>query len=154
MLRLLLHPHPHPVYLDLELIIGMRVRVTKNLGTQVGIYQGSLGTVHSFLFDEDKQMLSDEKMFPTRIAAWRLSMDGQRQNNKPVVIVKMDRVKNDITCIVGESSLVSFVPIAHKSDIKTGGYTFHRVQYPLAPAQATTMHKVSLTLVEYYTIIQ
>ena len=139
--------HTSYVFLDLQLIIGMRVRVTKNLGTQVGIYQGSLGTIHSFLFDESDDIMSDDKMFPKNIPAWRLAMDGPRQNNRPVVIVKMDRIKNDITCLPGESSLVSFVPITHYSDIKTHGYTYHRVQYPLAPAQATTMHKVpTLTL--------
>jgi hypothetical protein len=117
-----------------------RVRVTKNLATQLGVYQGALGTVYGFLFNTSDD-LNDQIMWPTdRLPNWKLALS-RRQDNVPVILVKLDRLKKDISCEPGISNVVPFCQETHQVPIPVRGKTYYRCQYPLLPAQATTMHK-------------
>ena len=73
--------------------------------------------------------------------AYALALDKKRAEKRPVVLVQMDNVKGGISCDPTVPNLVPFVPVLHGSDIKHGNGTWHRSQYPLVPAQATTLHK-------------
>ena len=128
---------------DLSLILGLRVRVLKNMATPLGIYQGALGTVVGFVFDKNKPRLSDQQMFPARRnnAAFRVSLNKTRNQNLPVVLVRMDKVVNNLSCDNNMPNVIPFLPIEHPRDIQHEGKTYHRKQYPLVPAQATTFHR-------------
>ena len=139
---------------DLWLIVGLRVRVLKNMATALGIYQGALGTIIGFVFDEHKSRLSDQQMFPSprMNAAHRLSLNAIRNRNLPVVLVKMDKVINDISCVKDIPNVIPFVPIEHTRNLmpdKVTNRAFHRIQYPLVPAQATTLHRAQGQTAQY-----
>lgn len=125
------------------------------MATGLGIYQGALGTIHSFVFDETKPRLSDQQMFPTkRIAAHKLSLDATRQGNLPVIMVVMDKVLGDITCDPAVPNLVPFTQVAHLRDLEHGGRAYHRSQYPLVPAQATTLHRAQGLTAHYGAVLR
>jgi PIF1-like helicase len=138
---------------DIKFVIGQRVRVTKNLATQLGVYQGALGTIHGFLFDTSHD-LNDQIMWPTgRIPNWKLALS-KRQDNVPVVLVKMDKLRKDISCVAGESRIIPFCQETHQVPITVRGNTYYRCQYPLLPAQATTMHKSQGLTASYGAVFQ
>ena len=124
--------------------IGQRVRVTTNDGTQIGIYNGAVGTVHSFGF-----------MHPPTIATMNPIGSGPTlalQNRSPTVIyVQMDAMAYEppvpnspprqISCSTDVDRLIPFTPIKSFTDIKLFGTSYGRYQYPLEPATATTCHK-------------
>ena len=127
---------------DINFAIGQRVRVTQNLATQLGIFNGALGKIIGFHFDEDKEM-HEEWMNPKNIAAYRLSQH-KRQQNTPIIYVQLDKVKNDITC-ENQSGGANIIPFFMEANsfacINTDGCKYTRKQYPLEPCSATTTHK-------------
>ena len=128
---------------DLTLILGQRVRVLKNMATALGIYQGAIGTVVGFVFDKSKPPLSDQQMFSPQNnnAAYRVSLNKTRNQNLPVVMVRMDKVINNISCEDHTPNVIPFLPMEHLAGLQHEGKTYHRKQYPLIPAQATTFHR-------------
>ena len=70
---------------NIKFAIGQRVRMTQNLATQLGKFNGALGKILGFHFVEDKEM-------PKTIAAYRLSQQ-KRQENTPIIYVQLDKVK-------------------------------------------------------------
>ena len=145
----------HKPIVDINFIVGQRVRVLKNMATGLGIYQGALGTVNSFVFDDTKPRLSDQEMFPRkRIAAHKLSTNGSRQGNLPVIMVQMDKVLGNISCDPGVPNLIPFTQVAHMRDLEHGGRSYHRSQYPLVPAQATTLHRAQGLTAHYGAVLR
>jgi hypothetical protein len=138
---------------DVSFIIGQRVRVTKNLATQLGIYQGALGCVYGFLFASDSNV-SDQLMWPTANSPnWKIALS-RRQDNTPVILVQMDKLRKPISCISDVPNVIPFVQETHHVAILVRGMTYYRCQYPLLPAQATTMHKSQGLTAKYGAVFQ
>ena len=124
---------------DITFAIGQRVRVTVNAGTQVGIYNGSQGTVHSFGFINTSSIQLHPDSLPHKVA--------QVQSEKPIIFVQMDKMSIDpktqceFSCSTEVPRLVPFFPIQSESAIRCQGNKYYRHQYALLPAHALSTHK-------------
>lgn len=97
----------------ITLAIGARVKVSYNVATQIGLYHGALGIVHSFAKNSEGLIV--------------------------VVFVQMDEDVG-ITCDISDTpvpNLVPFVRLASKFPIKE---EMKRSQFPLLLAFARTTH--------------
>ena len=117
----------------IDLAIGSRVRVTQNIATQIGIFQGAMGTVIGFGYRGEAPNLNT----PTGD-----DMSDARHNNReiPTVFVEMDN--EAIPCSIrpitpdNKKPVIPFTAMASTEKIK-GKY--HRIMLPLAMAHATTV---------------
>ena len=128
-----------PPFIDMA--IGSRVRCTRNLATQIGIFNGALGTIVGFGFKSNGPEIA---MPPSS----RLQdfMDSHNGYEIPVVFVKMDRVDATIDNNPEEGKrkkgIIPFVAESTKDQtVKANGRSFHRIQLPLLLAHASTVHK-------------
>jgi hypothetical protein len=128
-----------PPFIDIA--IGSRVRCTRNLATQIGIFNGALGTVVGFGFKGNGPTIA---MPPSS----RLQdfMDADSGYEIPVIFVKMDKVDAtiDINPVEGQriKGIIPFVAESTKDQtVKANGRSFHRIQLPLLLAHASTVHK-------------
>ena len=124
---------------DISFAINQRVRVTGNLGTQLGIFNGALGTIVGFSFDSKRDMC-EEWMHPC-MAVHKLATH-KRQSNTPIIYVKMDKLKASMTCLPNESNIVPFFMgdmVSHS--IVADGKKYKRKQYALEPCSALTTNK-------------
>jgi len=113
----------------IDLAVGTRVKVTYNAATQIGLYNGAMGTVHSFGYVDE----------PPDQGTHQISLNSEI----PVVFVQMDL---DTRCTIDSSSVIGKVPIANlipfcaiASDTKIKN-KYIRWQLPLRPAHARTVH--------------
>lgn len=116
-----------PPYVDLA--IGTRVRLTQNIATQIGLYNGSIGTVYGFAFQSD----SPPDSFPANMV--NASM---LKRELSIVFVQFDQ---DLHFSIS-SKVPNLVPIAAKVFNQCKLYrSFYRVQLPLLPSHASTVHR-------------
>ncbi len=125
----------------LDLAIGSRVRATRNACTQVGIYQGAIGTVVGFGFPPGTSQ--------ARIEAYcncKNMNDGADQNvMPPFVYVQLDHAANPksdkersfVSCFENMDGVVCFAP--EKQEKSVDGYI--RFMPFLVLAFASTYHK-------------
>jgi hypothetical protein len=125
---------------DISYAIDQRVRVNGNLATQLGIFNGALGTIVGFSFDPKKDMCT-EWMHPT-MAVHKLGIH-KRQYNTPVIYVKMDKLKANISCLPNESGNIIpfFMGDLVSRSIIADGNKYKRKQYALEPCSAITTNK-------------
>ena len=107
----------------IDLAIGCRVRCLKNMGTQVGVFNGAIGTVVGFCFERARgdvcvPFLKD------------LRYHGNREI--PVVLVRMDQVS-----LCGTDILPFAAEIDEDHPLKTNGEIFFRKQLPLELSHAS-----------------
>jgi hypothetical protein len=118
-----------PSYIDLS--IGSRVRCLKNKGTQIGIFNGAMGTVVGFCFEHCKSAVSTPLVKDFGSHATR---------EIPIVLVQMDSFKLVFTPSAGD-----IVPFAAEIDedhpLRTNGKVFYRRQLPFELSYASTVHK-------------
>jgi hypothetical protein len=127
---------------DLSFAVGQRVRVTQNLATQIGLFNGAIGTIVAFGFQKNKLMRKDW-MHPThKIGAYRLGLH-KRQLNTPIIFVQMENVADNITCLKNKDSVIPFFMDSseYTPSIPSNGKRYIRKQYPLEPCSATTTVK-------------
>jgi hypothetical protein len=149
---------------DIVYAIGQRVRVTINAGTQVGIYNGALGTIHSFGFMNTSAV--QRELLDPHGAAPEIAIS--QKNEKPIIFVQMDNMAIDpnraakyktdcdgytedgkqhdkdllqYSCSDDTPRLIPFTILQSESCVKVRGGKYHRHQYPLLPAHATSVHK-------------
>jgi ATP-dependent exoDNAse (exonuclease V) alpha subunit len=99
----------------------------KNLGTQIGVFNGAIGTVVGFCFEKEREQVS----IP-------LVKDLRHHSNReiPVILVRMDQVT------VCETDILPFAAeIDEEHPLKTNGKIFYRKQLPLELSHASTVHK-------------
>jgi ATP-dependent exoDNAse (exonuclease V) alpha subunit len=120
----------------INLFIGSRVRLTRNLFVEGGLYNGAMGTVWGFVFRGDGTI-------PTNVAEGRrLYGDMEdREREIPVVLVQMDGDDRTFTysCSTSVPRLVPIVEV-QSDGLVSGEYA--RLQIPLLPAEARTAHSV------------
>ena len=100
----------------IDLAVGCRVRCMKNLGTQIGVFNGAIGTVVGFCFEKEREQVS----IP-------LVKDLRHHSNReiPVILVRMDQVT------VCETDILPFAAeIDEEHPLKTNGKIFYRKQLP------------------------
>jgi hypothetical protein len=117
-----------PVFVDLA--VGARVRCTSNLATQIGIFNGAMGTVVGFGFPQTPAA----DRFPKRSHFPELTRD------IPVVFVRMDNYTG-MPLTTEDATVVPFVEQRSQTKFKADNQDYYRYQLPLAPASAMTVHK-------------
>ncbi len=110
----------------MHLAVGSRVSITENLGTQIGVYNGALGTVHGFGFLGD-------------VPAPRRTMRQAAQEDlePPIVFVQLD--KYDGPSVSDTHPRV--VPIVAKASRTSLQHKYSRFMVPIKLAHCTTLHK-------------
>jgi hypothetical protein len=132
---------------DITYAVGQRVRVTLNLGTQVGIFNGAQGTIHSFGFLRTSS-LQQSSLHPTGVA----HIIAQHPSEKPIIYVQMDKLEIDpqkraqfgnstdysleFSCSDDVPRLIPFFPVQSDTSIRCQGNKYYRHQYYLMPSEA------------------
>jgi hypothetical protein len=146
------HTHADLHALDIQFCIGQRVRVTDNLATQLGVYNGATGTIHSFGF-VNPAIVTEASLNPSG-AAYQLSVT--RDSEYPIIFVQMDKVSIDhhkqskmdnsacsleYSCDNSVERLLPFTLEPCKFTVSHQNKKYVRYQYCLLPANASTAHK-------------
>ena len=86
--------------------------------------------------------MKKEWMFPpSKYVAYKLAYH-QRQNNIPIIYVKIDRSKDNISCLKNVSNIFPFFMDDTKfASINHNGISYIRKQYPLQSCSAMTTIK-------------
>jgi hypothetical protein len=123
----------------LDIAIGSRVRCLKNKGTQIGVFNGAIGSVVGFCF---------EGVISTIPVPLVKDFPNHSDREIPIVLVEMDQLSNCATKIL---------PFAAEVDedhpMKTNGKVFFRMQLPLELAYASTVHKYQGLTAQYDVIV-
>ena len=134
--------NPPLSYLDFQ--IGTRVRLTRNLCVQMGLFNGAMGTIYGFVYLGDGP--TEENRMPTNFASLEYS-----ERELPIILVRMDGEDDpdhptDTTkstfrysCSKKVTRLVPISPQPGQGCIKND---YKRLQYPLLPAHARTAHSL------------
>jgi hypothetical protein len=121
----------------MDLQIGSRVRLTKNICVEMGLFNGAMGTVYSFVYSGEGPASDMRK--PTNFSRLEYT-----ERELPIILVRMDGIDNisdpskstfRYSCSNSVTRLIPIAPIVGQKAIKTN---YHRVQYPLAVAHART----------------
>jgi ATP-dependent exoDNAse (exonuclease V) alpha subunit len=114
----------------------------KNKGTQIGIFNGAMGTVVGFCF---------EKSLPEILTPAVKDFVAHVGREIPIVLVQMDSLK-------GFSSKDNIIPFAAQIDesypLRTNGKVFFRKQLPLEISFASTIHKYQGLTAQHNVIVQ
>lgn len=102
----------------IDCCVGSRIMINENIATQLGLYNGAMGRIHSFG-----------------------SVERDGKHSIEVIFVKMDEVYNGLTCDLSTTLPVSnLIPIVRMtSSTKINGKFFRR-QFPISIAFARTVH--------------
>jgi len=134
--------------IEIEYVVGGRVRVSDNDGTQLGIYNGAMGTIHSFGCKDSR--MTYHSLNPTNESIVDLSIS---QRDGIIIFVQMDKMalstkfkqngeRLEYSCCDVVERLVPFAMKPSDVIINLPGIgKYRRFQYPLLPAQACTIHK-------------
>jgi hypothetical protein len=107
--------------------------VTKNLATQIGIYNGATGIVVGFGFHS----AIPEENFPKINTFHTL-----KNRELPIVFVKMDKYTGtQISTDVDKQNIIPFTECVHEIKITVNGTHYMRWQLPLILAYSITTHK-------------
>ena len=129
-----------PTYIDL--CIGSNVMLTKNIVTEIGLTNGTMGKVIAFGFS-DKISTSNVKFIQPK----DFHTVDPNKNPSPIVFVQFNSLQIDVkgTVIDGEK-YNKVIPITIEKDeyhrLRIGNITYYRWQLPLIPAAALNTHKV------------
>lgn len=119
----------------MNLFVGTRVRLIRNLFVEGGLYNGAMGTVWGFVYSGSG--------FNNSSSAARKIYFGDMEDEEreiPIVLVQMDGDDNTIaSCSLTIPRLIPICEIQSQGLVK-GEY--HRHQLPILPAQARTAHSV------------
>jgi hypothetical protein len=117
----------------INLFVGSRVRLIRNLFVEGGLYNGAMGSVWGFVYERDSHEL------PLRDL--RFADMAKEEREIPIVLVQMDGDDETFpyTCDSDVPRLVPIVPIQSQGRVN-GDYL--RMQLPILPAEARTAHSV------------
>jgi ATP-dependent exoDNAse (exonuclease V) alpha subunit len=126
----------------IEIGIGCRVRCVRNKGTQIGIFNGAMGTVVGFCF---------EQSWPQTLSPAVKDFAAHVGREIPIVLVQMDSLK-------GIKTKDNIIPFAAQIDddypLRTNGKVFYRRQLPLEISFASTVHKYQGLTAQHDVIVQ
>lgn len=114
-----------------DFAVGSRVRCTRNVATQIGIFNGATGTVIGFGFYGAMPSELHPKVNTLHLIVNR---------EIPVVLVRMDKYEG-IPLYKNDPKVVPFTEISSNTTYKFMGYRYNRWQLPLALASAITTHR-------------
>lgn len=107
------------------------MRCTRNIATQLGIYNGAAGTVVGFGFTSTTVPENLPKVE---------NLHNLVNRETPIVFVKMDKY-NGVPLCPETPTVVPFTELQSSKSFKVNGQRFYRWQLPLALSFAITAHK-------------
>lgn len=123
----------------IELTIGTRVRITYNLGVEIGLYNGRMGTVFGFVWNR-KQIInstSEEESNNNKKKKKFCEMTIE-EREIPIVLVQLD---DDSKHKLTDNNVVPIMAVDGLAKVKLGAHNrYTRRQLPLLPAHARTTH--------------
>jgi hypothetical protein len=120
----------------LDLCIGTRVRLIRQISVELGLYNGAMGTVYGFVY---KGSGPDQSGSETSDASIKFCDLEDEQREIPIVLVQMDGDNYPHSCSDAVPRLIPIVAVVGDSNIKTD---YKRIQLPILPAHARTAHSV------------
>ena len=126
-------------YIDVQ--IGTRVRITKNMSVQHGLFTGSMGTIHGFVYQGNGP--DPNNLVPSNFAELEYS-----ERELPIILVRMDGIDNDAdpskstfpnSC---SNQTTRLIPITAEPSVTKLKGRYHRMMYPLMVAHARTGHSI------------
>jgi hypothetical protein len=119
--------------------IGTRVRVTRNMCIELGLYNGAMGTVVGFAYAHGKpKHIEQIQPPPTRFST--LSVEDREM---PAVLVQIDCApgyEGFLSCILDAPNVYSFHLVPSNHAMCEGDYI--RYQVPLLVAHGRTTHSI------------
>jgi len=108
----------------IDLAIGMRVYVDRNLSTSLGLFHGAQGTIVKIVYEHGESV----------------PLPGAPNINQypPVVFVEMDHLNYAASVGKGVPNVIPFMAQMDRYQVTT---KFYRYQLPLKPANGNTVHK-------------
>ena len=98
--------------------VGTRVKINGNIATQLGLFNGAMGTIHSFGLVTHDDVVRVE-----------------------VIFVQMDNVNDNLTCDLSTiSPTPNLIPIVRTVSQTKISHRFFRRQFPISVAFARTVH--------------
>ena len=126
----------------MDLCIGSRVMLTRNLGTEISLVNGSIGTVKGFGFSKDDSTL--QNCVNGRLPCPTTFHNIKPSTSSPVVFVEFPLMKVKGRSFDNNDVIKKTVPITmqpSRETFKVNNINYYRWQLPLAPAAAITTHK-------------
>ena len=120
-----------PAYMDL--CIGSMIMLTNNIGTEIGLTNGTIGEIVAFGYEGNSDICTGglEEVL------------NSRNKKPPVVFVKFPTMTINDTAILGIEKVVPITLQCNKYEtFKVGGTKYFRWQMPFIPAFALNTHKV------------
>ena len=129
-----------PTYIDL--CIGSNVMLTKNIATEIGLTNGTMGKVVAFGFS-DKTITLKTKFIQPR----DFHTIDPNKNPSPIVFVQFKSLSTHVKdTVIDGKKYSNVIPITMTKDeyhrLRVGNITYYRWQLPLTPAAALNTHKV------------
>ena len=124
----------------IDMFVGQRVRVDRNLSIPLGIYNGAMGTVVGFIYEGPMPDYIKNNENPPR----NFSNLRESQRKPPIVLVKLDypdHFNPPYTC-VNDNKVRNVYPFTLCSCLctDTGDQKYTRMQVPLLVAHGRTSH--------------
>jgi hypothetical protein len=122
---------------QIDLVIGSRVRIIRNLCLEIGLFNGAMGTVYGFVYQGRGPAQSVPGEPPRKYCTLT-----EEEREIPIVLVQMDGSDETFpySCSRSIPRLVPIISIASSAEIICGGY--RRMMVPILPAHARTGHSV------------
>jgi hypothetical protein len=119
----------------IDLCIGTRVRLIRQISVELGLYNGAMGTVYGFVYKGS----GPDKVSDTSDATIKFCDLQDDRREIPIVLVQMDGQDYPHSCSNEVPRLIPIVAVVGDSNIKTD---YKRIQLPILPAHARTAHRV------------
>ena len=126
----------------MDLCIGSKVMLTRNLGTEINLVNGSIGIVKGFGFAKDDSTI--ELCKNGRLPSSSNFHQIRPPTSSPVVFVEFPLMKVKGRAFNKSDILKKTVPItmeASRETFRVDNINYYRWQFPLTPAAAITTHK-------------
>jgi hypothetical protein len=134
-----------PRLTHMDLMVGTRIRLIDNICVEMGLYNGAMGTIVSFIYNGKGPQTPEERM-PSNFSKLKIE-----EREQPIIMVRMDGIDNKdfpndpkkstfpYSCSDKMTRLIPISAYAGHYKIKA---KYERLMYPFLVAHARTAHSM------------